>query len=93
MRYFILIAILLVNSLVSLLFAVEHKSSDGVFFADFSSVWKVKKSLDPEVVLKLETGKSFVEFSKLGSELSEYYLKGCNRRRKHRSERARYRRT
>ncbi len=75
MRYFILIAILLVNSLVSLLFAVEHKSSDGVFFADFSSVWKVKKSLDPEVVLKLETGKSFVEFSKLGSELSEYYLK------------------
>ncbi len=75
MRYFAAIAILLINSFASLLFAAEHKSSDGVFLVNFSSAWKVKKSLDPEVVLRLERGNSFFEFSKLESELSDYYLK------------------
>jgi hypothetical protein len=75
MRYFAIIAILLINSFTSSLFAAEHKSSDDVFLVNCLSVWKVKKSMDPEVVLKLNMGKSFVEFSKLDSQLSEYYLK------------------
>ncbi|MCG2725254.1 MAG: hypothetical protein L6420_03180 [Elusimicrobia bacterium] len=75
MRYLIIIGILLINSLTPLVFAAEHKSSGDIFSVDFSSVWKVEKSLDPEVILRLENGKSFFEFSKLESELSEYYLK------------------
>ena len=75
MRYFAIIAIFLLQSLIIPVSAVEHKSSNDVFLVKFSSAWKVKKSLDPEIVLGLEKGKSFVKFSKLESELSEYYLK------------------
>ncbi|MCK5357421.1 MAG: hypothetical protein KAJ48_03405 [Elusimicrobiales bacterium] len=75
MRYFAIIAIFLLQSLIIPVSAVEHKSSNDVFLVNFSSAWKVKKSLDPEIVLGLEKGKSFVKFSKLESELSEYYLK------------------
>ncbi len=75
MRYFIVIILLLTNLLTSAVFAAEHKSSDDVFVVNFLSVWKVKKSMDPEIVLGLKMGKAFVEFSKLESQLSEYYLK------------------
>ncbi|MBU2575149.1 MAG: hypothetical protein KKH28_13840 [Elusimicrobia bacterium] len=56
-------------------FAEEFKDSGAVFSVDFPAGWKTGKSDDPAVVLKLERGKSFVEFAKLDSELSDYYLK------------------
>jgi hypothetical protein len=55
--------------------AAEHKDVNSVFAVDFPSAWQSSKSEDPEVVLKLEKGKAFFEFTKLDSELSEYYLK------------------
>ncbi|MBI4801796.1 MAG: hypothetical protein HY796_04655 [Elusimicrobia bacterium] len=56
-------------------FAEEFKDSGAVFSVDFPAGWKTGKSDDPTVVLKLERGKSFVDFAKLDSELSDYYLK------------------
>ncbi|HBB67924.1 MAG: hypothetical protein A2X28_04095 [Elusimicrobia bacterium GWA2_56_46] len=55
--------------------AGEFKSADGALAVDFPSGWKSVKSDDPSVVLKLEKGKSFFEFSRLDSDLSDYYLK------------------
>jgi len=55
--------------------AAEFSDSGSSFSVDFPSGWKSGKSDDPSMVLKLEKGRSFFEFSKLDSELSDYYLK------------------
>ena len=57
------------------LFAGEFKDAGGALAVDFPSGWGAGHSDDPSVVLKLERGKSFFEFAKLDSELSDYYLK------------------
>ena len=57
------------------LFAGEFKDSGASFAVDFPSGWTSGRSDDPTVVLKLERGKSFFEFARLDSELSDYYLK------------------
>jgi len=57
------------------IFAGEFQDTDAVLAVDFPSGWLTGRSDDPAVALKLEKGKSFFEFSKLDSELSDYYLK------------------
>ncbi|MBI4656206.1 MAG: hypothetical protein HY746_05600 [Elusimicrobia bacterium] len=57
------------------LYSSEHKDANSVFSVDFPAGWTFAKSNDPDVVLKMERGKSIFEFAKLDSELSEYYLK------------------
>ncbi len=59
----------------ALVFAGEFADSGAAFSVDFPSGWVAGKSDDPAMVLKLEKGKSFFEFSKLDSELSDYYLR------------------
>lgn len=61
-------------SLIAPVFAEEFKSSNGVFVVDFQSGWKPGKSDDPTVMLKLEKGKSFVDFAKLDDTLNDRYL-------------------
>ncbi|MFA6434931.1 MAG: hypothetical protein WCW52_09570 [Elusimicrobiales bacterium] len=53
----------------------EFQDPGAVLAVDFPAGWAVGKSDDPAVVLKLEKGKSFFEFTRLDSELSDYYLK------------------
>lgn len=55
--------------------AGEFKDKGEIIAADFPSGWAPGKSDDPAVTLKLEKGKSFLEFSKQDSELGDYYLK------------------
>ena len=56
-------------------FSGEFVDSGSAFSVNFSAGWTEKTSDEPAIVLKLERAKSFFEFSKLDSELSEYYLK------------------
>jgi len=53
----------------------EYKAADNLFVINSPSRWKEKKSIDPTVVLRLERGARFIEFSKLDSKLGDYYLK------------------
>lgn len=55
--------------------AGEFQDPGAVLAVNFPSGWEAGKSDDPTVVLKLEKGKSFFEFARLDSELSDYYLK------------------
>ena len=55
--------------------AGEFKDKGEIIAVDFPSGWAPGKSDDPTVTLKLEKGKSFLEFSKQDSELGDYYLK------------------
>lgn len=55
-------------------FGAQYKAGD-LFEIDFDSGWNEAKSNDPQVVLRLEKGHDFIEFSKLEDELSDYYLK------------------
>lgn len=55
--------------------AGEFRDAGAAFSVDFPSGWTAGHSEDPAVVLKLEKGKSFFEFARLESELSDYYLK------------------
>ncbi len=56
-------------------FAGEFKDKGEIIAVDFPSGWEAGHSDDPTVTLKLEKGKSSVEFSKQDSELGDYYLK------------------
>ena len=56
-------------------FAGEFKDKGDTIAVDFPSGWASGKSDDPAVTLRLEKGKSFIEFSKQDSELGDYYLK------------------
>lgn len=55
--------------------AREFQAPGAALAVDFPSGWAAGRSDDPTVVLKLEKGKSFFEFARLDSELSDYYLK------------------
>jgi len=55
--------------------AGEFKDKGEIVAVDFPSGWVTGKTDDPSVTLKLEKGKFFFEFSKLDSELGDYYLK------------------
>ncbi len=55
--------------------AGEFKDKGETIAVDFPSGWNPGKSDDPAVTLKLEKGKSYLEFSKQDSELGDYYLK------------------
>lgn len=55
--------------------AAGYKAKDGTFVVNAGSDWREKESINPAVVLRLEKGEDFVEFSKLDSKLSDYYLK------------------
>ncbi|HAH31461.1 MAG TPA: hypothetical protein DCL44_04000 [Elusimicrobia bacterium] len=61
-------------SLFSKALCGEFKDAEALFSVDFPSGWEEGQSKDPSVTLRLETGKSFFEFAKLDSELSDYYL-------------------
>ncbi|MEI7481575.1 MAG: hypothetical protein WCK75_04415 [Elusimicrobiota bacterium] len=65
----------LVLCMAAPVFAVEFQDADAALAVDFPSGWVTGRSDDSTVALKLEKGKSFFEFSKLDSELSDYYLK------------------
>ncbi|MDO8803806.1 MAG: hypothetical protein Q7R35_05210 [Elusimicrobiota bacterium] len=56
-------------------FAGEFKDKGEIIAVDFPSGWVTGKSDDPAVTLRLEKGKSFIEFSRQDSELGDYYLK------------------
>jgi hypothetical protein len=55
--------------------AAELSDKDAVIAVDFGAGWAEGKSDDPAVKLKAQRGKSVLEFTRLDSELSDYYLK------------------
>jgi len=55
--------------------AEVFRDSGSNFEIDFPAGWAVEKSNDPAVILRLGRQDSFAEFTKLESELSDYYLK------------------
>ncbi len=55
--------------------AEVFRDSASNFEIDFPVGWAVEKSNDPSVILRLGQKDAFAEFSKLDSELSDYYLK------------------
>lgn len=55
--------------------AEVFRDSASNFEIDFPAGWAVEKSNDPAVILRLGQKDSFAEFTKLESELSDYYLK------------------
>ncbi|KAF0125461.1 MAG: hypothetical protein FD189_1554 [Elusimicrobia bacterium] len=57
------------------LLAEVFRDSASNFEIDFPAGWAVEKSNDPAVILRLGSAGSFAEFTKLDSELSDYYLK------------------
>jgi hypothetical protein len=73
-RKFLLRAALLL-ALPLCAYAGEFQDKGDTIAVDFPSGWNSGKSDDPTVTLKLGKGKSFFEFSKQDSELSDYYLK------------------
>lgn len=60
--------------IASVSFAEEFKASGDSFVVEFQSGWKTGKSDDATVVLRLEKGKSFVDFAKLDDKLNDRYL-------------------
>jgi len=53
-------------------FAKEYKV--GSFIFDFEDGWNETKGKDPNSVLKIEKGDSYIEFIKIDDELSDFYL-------------------
>ncbi|MDT8286676.1 MAG: hypothetical protein RQ748_06160 [Elusimicrobiales bacterium] len=70
-----LITLLLACCFPTALPAEVFRDSASNFEIDFPAGWAVEKSNDPAVILRLGRRDSFAEFTKLESELSDYYLK------------------
>ncbi|MDQ7774268.1 MAG: hypothetical protein RDU13_12205 [Elusimicrobiales bacterium] len=70
-----LITLLLACCFPAGLAAEVFRDSASNFEIDFPAGWAVEKSNDPAVILRLGQKDSFAEFTKLDSELSDYYLK------------------
>ena len=70
-----LLTILLACCFPITLSADVFRDSASNFEIDFPSGWAIEKSNDPAVILRLGQKDSFAEFTKLDSELSDYYLK------------------
>lgn len=70
-----LITLLLACCFPASLIAEVFRDSASNFEIDFPAGWAIEKSNDPAVILRLGRKDSFAEFTKLESELSDYYLK------------------
>lgn len=70
-----LITLLLACCFPTALPAEVFRDSASNFEIDFPAGWAIEKSNDPAVILRLGRNESFAEFTKLESELSDYYLK------------------
>ena len=70
-----LITLLLACCFPVALLAEVFRDSASNFEIDFPAGWAVEKSNDPAVILRLGRSDAFAEFTKLDSELSDFYLK------------------